>query len=296
MSNLSYNPAAVWISHSALEEFFRCPKSYYYRYLYTNSAGARVTIADPNLTLGIAVDDVIKYYFSKHAQVSLEDLLWHLDFVWKLKKGKAGGFISEDQEKIYLEKAKKFITTFFENIGQIKGKVEVPEFIQMSLSEEEDVRLCGSPDLINYLPDGTVEVIDIKTSEKEYSGETLQLPIYTILIEKELGKKVSKASYWYLNVHNSPKEVTFSDQDFLEDIKFKTQVLLKARKDNDFKCLKGSGGCFKCQDYEYIKTGQAEIVGKDKKRVVYFVDRNKQSLRSDDLKATEPLYSDDLPF
>src|SRR3990167_1358201 len=227
---MNYNPDAVWISHSALEEFFRCPKSYYYRYLYTNSSGLRVTIAEPNLSLGVTLDEVIKYFFRKGGQLTLDNLLWFLDFQWKLKSGKSGGFTSPEQEAVYKARAKKMVINFFENFPKTQIQAEVPEFLQMPLIDQGDVRLCGTPDLIQYLPDGTIHVIDLKTSEKENHQDSLQLPIYTILIEKTLGKTVSKTSYWYLDHDPSPKEIKFNHDQldkYLEDIKFKTQAILK---------------------------------------------------------------------
>lgn len=291
MEQLQYNPEAIWISHSAIDEFYRCPKSYFYRYLYTDKSGSRITVAEPSLTLGILVDEVIKYYFRKKSQVSLDDLNWYLDFKWKLKSGKAGGFATAEQELIFREKAKKFIKTFYDNIKKLNINPEVPEFLQMRLFEEGDVRLCGSPDLYDHLPDGTVHVIDFKTSEREATDISLQLPIYKLLVENNLGKKVSKISYWYLNLQTEPKEVVYEEKDFLADIKFKTQAILKARDDKDFKCLKGPDGCFKCRDYDLIDQGLGEIVGKDKKRIVYFVNKNQNPP-----KKAESLYSDDLPF
>jgi len=287
LETLQYNPDAIWISHSALEEFYRCPKSYFFRYIYTNSNGMRITLADPNLTLGVLVDDTIKYYYQKKGQVGLQDLFWYLDFKWKIKTGKSGGFISSDQEQIYKEKGRRFLVNFYENIAKLNLNPEVPKFLEMSLFNDKDVRLCGSPDLIDTLPDGSLHVIDFKTSEKEAEATTLQLPIYTLLIENVLGKKVSKTSYWYLNVHDRPVEVSLAPKDYLEEIKFRTQPILLAREAKDFRCNRGADGCFKCSDYDYVKKGVAEIVGKDKKRVVYFVDRSQPQ---------ESLYSTDLPF
>lgn len=290
MQTLAYNPKAIWISHSAIEEFYRCPKSYYYRYLFTNPDGLRITLAEPQLSLGILVDATIKYYFRKKGQVSLADLFWYLDFQWKLKSGKAGGFSSSEQELSYREKAKKMVTTFFTNIKDLQLNPEVPQFLEMQLFPEDDVRLCGAPDLYDYLNDGSVHVIDFKTSEKENTTTNLQLPIYKILVENALGKKVSKCSYWYLNLETKPKEVRIENKDYLEDIKFKTQAILNARKQVSFNCLKGESGCFKCQNYDLVEKGLAQIVGKDKKRVVYFISKDQTPIE------TETLYSNDLPF
>lgn len=290
MDKLPFNPNAVWISYSALEEYYSCPKSYYYRYLYKNPGGLRVTIANPYLTKGNIVDLTVKHYFDKNEQVSLDQLLWFLDFQWKLKSGKAGGFTDSAQETIFKEKANKMIGTFYNNIKAVAKKAEVPAFLETQLFTEGDVRLCGTPDLIDNLEDGTTHIIDVKTGENldsTYGEEiSLQLPIYKYLVENVLGKKVSKASYWHLALHEKPVEVHLPDKDYFEDIKFKTQPILKARTENSFQCLKGDKGCIKCNDFTFITKGLAEVVGRDKNRVVYFVDRTKE----------QSLYSDDLPF
>ena len=59
--------------------------------------------------------------------------------------------------------------------------------------------LFGRLDRIDEEPDGTLHVIDYKTGTQPDEIDTKQLLLYAIMVEQELTRTVSKASFWYLD-------------------------------------------------------------------------------------------------
>jgi RecB family exonuclease len=54
-------------------------------------------------------------------------------------------------------------------------------------------------DRIDAEPDGTLHIIDYKTGTQPDEIDAKQLLLYAIIVEQELTRTVSKASFWYLD-------------------------------------------------------------------------------------------------
>jgi len=61
------------------------------------------------------------------------------------------------------------------------------------------VTLFGRMDRIDEEPDGTLHIIDYKTGEPPAEIDARQIRLYAIMVERELARTVSKASFWYLD-------------------------------------------------------------------------------------------------
>jgi len=61
------------------------------------------------------------------------------------------------------------------------------------------VTLFGRMDRIDQEPDGTLHIIDYKTGTQPDEIDKKQLVLYAIMVEQELKKVVSRASFWYLD-------------------------------------------------------------------------------------------------
>jgi len=111
-----------------------------------------------------------------------------------------------------------------------------------------------------------VHIIDFKTGKAEEDPESLQLPIYHLLVTNTQKRKVTKASYWYLDSDNdlTPKELPDLDEARSKILDIARQMKL-ARQINRFKCPKGDG-CWACEPMERIFRREAELVGEDQYR------------------------------
>lgn len=256
---------AVWVSHSSINDFLTCPKLYYYRHIYKDPiSGHKITRMQPALALGGVVHDVIESLSTLPVdQRFLIPLTKKLDVAWQKVEGKKGGFKSKEEEQIYKDRAVSMLKRVEENPGILKNKAvkikqELPHYW---LNEDEEIILCGKIDWLEYLPEeDSVHIIDFKTGRSEESDESLQLPIYHLLVANTQGRQVAKASYWYLDRDNTPKEVSLPEitEAYSKVLDVAKRVKL-ARQLGHFKCP--TDGCRYCIPMEEISKGKGELVG-----------------------------------
>lgn len=93
--------------------------------------------------------------------------------------------------------------------------------------------------------------------------DSLQLPIYLLLAKNCQKRKVSGASYWYLDRNDEPTRVELPKEDeAIEKIVAIAKKIKLARQLEVFKCPQQTG-CSVCKPLEKIIVGQAEYVGVD---------------------------------
>lgn len=256
---------AVWVSHSSMADFLRCPELYYLRNVYKDPlTGHKITRMEPALALGQAVHDVIESLSVLPAEDRLKvSLLKKFDTEWEKVSGKKGGFKDRAQEDEYKEQGYLMLKRIMDHPGPIlnkaiKIKQELPHYF---LSEEDNIILCGKIDWLEYIEEtDSVHVIDFKTGKHEEKEDSMQLPIYHLLVKNTQARVLSKASYWYLRTSDAPKEVTLPD---LAESKEKVMTVAKriklARQLDRFVCA--TGGCKYCIPLKQIKEGKGELVG-----------------------------------
>src|SRR3989344_2127025 len=86
--------AAVWVSHSSMGDFLKCPRAYYLHNVYKDpKTGRKITLVNPALSLGQAVHTTLENL--KHMPVAdrlARDLLADFEKAWATVSGKRGGF------------------------------------------------------------------------------------------------------------------------------------------------------------------------------------------------------------
>lgn len=258
---------AIWLSHSSIADFLKCPRLYYLRNVYKDpKTGHKITVIKPPLALGQIVHEVVEHLSllatQERLKISPEKFF---EMSWLKVTGKKGGFKNQKEETEFKERGIKMIKNIEKNPGPIAKKaikIKTEDGLPYYwFSEKENIILCGKIDWIEYLQDkDSVHIIDFKTGKSEESEESLQLPIYFLLVSNLQKRKVQKASYWYLNSSIQPVEVTLPNLE-----KSRDQVMAVARRIklgrqiNYFKCPKG--GCFACRPLENVFQGKGEKVG-----------------------------------
>src|SRR5258708_24318072 len=96
---------AVWVSHSSIADFLKCPRLYYLRHVYKDpKTKHKITVMTPALALGQSVHETIESL--SHLPVE-ERFKYPLDDLFEKNfekvKGKNGGFKSSEQEKEFRE-------------------------------------------------------------------------------------------------------------------------------------------------------------------------------------------------
>ncbi len=258
---------ATWVSHSSISDFLKCPRLYYLRNVYKDKrTGNKMTVMTPPLALGQIVHEVVEGLSFMEKDERLKNPLSDLfELAWVKVSGEKGGFKMPSEEEKYKDRGKKMLSTIEKNPGpilssaiKIRSDGGLPWYW---LSEDEDIILCGKVDWLEYLPKtDSVHVIDFKTGKNEEDDESLQLPIYLLLVTNTQKRKVDKLSYWYLDSDKglvSKKLPEFSEA-YDKVLKVAQRVKL-ARQINHFKCPKD--GCFFCRPLERVLKGEGKLVG-----------------------------------
>jgi ATP-dependent helicase/DNAse subunit B len=259
--------SATWVSHSSIGDFLNCPRAYYLKNIYKDpDSGRKIQVVSAPLSLGSAIHEVIESL----SEIPVKDrfkvpLMSKFEQAWKKYSGKIGGFFSPEVEEQYKNQGREMIQKIVKSPGplnnlSVKIQGDLPYYW---LSEEDEIILCGKIDWLEYLPDSNgVHVVDFKTSKKEESDDSLQLPIYHLLVHNTQKRTVEKASYWYLRLSDQLTEKSLPDLDEAHNQVLAIAKKMKtAKKLGVFKCPKGSKGCFTCKPLEKVVSGQAQKVG-----------------------------------
>ncbi len=263
--------SAVWVSHSSMGDFLKCPRAYFLHNIYKDpNTNHKINITSPAMSLGVAIHEVLEGLIKYKAEDRRkQNLLKIFEIEWQKVSGRTGGFTSSDIEKEYKERGQKMLTRVQNNFGPLINKAirlqerennMPPNFY---LSEEDNIILCGKIDWLEYLPENdAIHVLDFKTGKNEEKEDSLQLPIYLLLLNNLQGRLVTRASYWYLETDDFLTEKELPPLATAEQSVLKVaREIKKAREDKNFLCPRGNTGCFSCQPYEKILNGQAEYVG-----------------------------------
>lgn len=260
--------SAVWVSHSSMGDFLKCPRLYYLHNMYKDpKTGNKISLVSPFMSLGVAVHEVLEGLANFKAEDRLkQDLLQAYEVAWSKVSGKKGGFKTEDEEAEFKVRGKRMIENVINDPKFLVNKTLKLPREKMNpnffLSDEHNIILNGLVDWIEYLPEtDSLHIVDFKTGKKEESESSLQLPIYLLLCDALQKRKVTKASYWYLE----SDKIVEKELPNLEEARIAVmEVALKvkeARDKKEFKCPYGEAGCFGCKPYEAILKGEAVYIG-----------------------------------
>lgn len=262
---------AVWVSHSSMGDFLKCPRAYYLHNVYKDpKTGRKINIVGPAMSLGLAVHTVLEGLNQYPREERMKrDLLKDYEEAWKPLKGKIGGFISDEQEAEAKARGQKMIERVIQNPGPLEKKTvklkpthnNMPPNIV--LSEEDSIILCGLVDWLEYHDeDDSISILDFKTGKHEEAEDSLQLPIYLLLLNELQKRSVRDAKYWYLEYEDEPiiKELP-TVEEAREAVLAVAREVKKVRQNRQFICPRGEEGCFACRPYEKILKGEAEYVG-----------------------------------
>ncbi len=262
--------SALWVSHSSIGDFLKCPRAYFLHNIYRTKDNRKINLVNPHLSLGQAVHETLENLANYKAELRfLQPLENAFEENWKKVSGKIGGFKSQEEEMEIKERAKKMVQRVQENPGPLLNKTlkiksaESPTLPNYFLSEKENIILCGKIDWLEYMPENdSVRVIDFKTGKNEENPDSLQLPIYMLLLNNLQKRKVSGAAYWYLEREDSPTSVALPDVASSNEKVLSIAIKINEAKNRGmFECPRGPKGCFACQPYEKVVAGSAEFVG-----------------------------------
>jgi hypothetical protein len=262
----------IYVSYTSLSDFLKCPRSYYLKNVYRDTQqGFKLQIINPYLVLGSTVHDAIKWYLESPKKPSREQTLDQFRNYWRKYHGKKGGFSDDNEEASFGIRGLKMLDNFLDHVEVLEPCAPFISFPKYNLID--NILMIGNFDFVGFCPDGTLHIVDFKTGTHDEES-TLQLYMYAILAEEVFKKKVSKASFWYLDRDDGPREIVLDPLDGqLEWLQTKALLLKQAIDDNKWVCAKEPDGlCRDCKDYQALLDGKGEFLFSDfryKKEIYY---------------------------
>lgn len=262
---------AVWVSHSSIGDFLKCPRAYYLHNIYKDpKTGRKINIINPSLALGLAVHKTLESLGDLAVDARLKrDLLADYEKAWLDIAGKKGGFANDAEEAEYKMRGQIMIERVIKNPGPIARKTvrlkpahnNMPQ--NFILSEEASIILCGVIDWLEYVEtDDSIRVLDFKTGKHDETEDSLQLPIYLLLLNALQKRKVSGAAYWYIDRDDQPVEKSLPDLEKAREKVLAVALRVKEVRENKaYNCPRGDAGCYACKPYEKIINGEATYLG-----------------------------------
>lgn len=280
---------SVWLSYSSINDYLACPRLYYLKNVFKDPiTNRKVNITSPYLALGSAIHKVIeelKEIKSDKRKIEIENnLLNNFEKEWIKYKGHRGGFKNNQEEKEFKLRGENMLKKIIDNPRELLNKIIPIKYFYAGdlipnyyISPEDNLILCGSIDWIEYLEEtDKLRIIDFKTGRNDEKDDSLQLPIYCLLImnlQKENGKdkvyNISEVAYWYLdqdnkkagNKHQEFQIIKIDESKIIEIEKAKDYIIKvgkeikKFRESENYICPneKNKGeGCPNCQGFEKV--------------------------------------------
>ena len=222
---------------------------------------------NPYLALGQVVHGVLDELASLPVDERfVEPLEGRVSRLWEAVAGKKGGFRSDEQEKEFKDRAFQMLARVQKHPGPLAHKAlrlkqDLPNYW---FSEEDNMILCGKIDWIEYIEaKDSIHVVDFKTGKKREKEDSLQLPIYLLLLLHTQSRVIEKMSYWYLQMSDAPEEVKLPDEETAHQQIMQVARRIKlARQLNHFECeADPKNGCRHCAPFDAVIKGRGEFVG-----------------------------------
>jgi RecB family exonuclease len=177
------------VSPLKLRVYLACPLRY--RYQYIDRLPPRLR---PHDTVGTAVHFVLQQFFRLPVEERTPECLLALfDQRWASLSPRYRRMPGAEELR---QRARRQLEAFATREDLRARPLLLEPYLEVALAP--DVVLFGRPDRVDEEPDGSLHVIDYKTGEPPQEVDAGQLRLYAIMVQKGLGRPVSRASFWYL--------------------------------------------------------------------------------------------------
>ncbi|WP_295158533.1 PD-(D/E)XK nuclease family protein [uncultured Brachyspira sp.] len=186
-------------SEYSLSTYLLCPRKYRYTYIEKPFKKQKRSV-NVYFIFGNAIHLSCKEFYEQKAEDRTLDNLYNIfRNVWK-RSGIRAFFNSREEEKELGERGLYMLSNFFNSFGQ-----KVPYKIESYMENKvRDYILFGRIDRIDLSADGTLQIVDYKTTKYYDSGEdneerdrkTIQLKLYACILDG-MKHKVTSGSYYH---------------------------------------------------------------------------------------------------
>jgi len=201
------------LSASSMKTYEQCPKKYYYNYI------EKLPKKDwSHLDLGNLCHKTLELFHKNYIQFGTKHKtlakLMEMSFKEAIKE-------FQNTNKEILLDAKKMLDDYLKKVKKdgmpiVKG---IEKGFEISLSE--DVIIRGFIDRVDIIKDGSLQVVDYKTTKNEKYLDEFQLLVYGLWLQQEFGSlDYFSGSYVLLKHGSKTKDFEFNNKD-LDRIKRK---------------------------------------------------------------------------
>lgn len=260
--------SAIWVSHSSISDYLKCPRAYYLNNVYRDpKTNHKITLMQPPLALGQTVHQVIERIAVLPVPERLKRPLSEVFAdIWQNVSGIRGGFRTSEEESKYKDRGYQMVERIQNHPGPILRKAIKlrQDLLYYWFSEDENIILCGKIDWLEYKPEtDTISIIDFKTGKFDVDEDSLQLSIYYLLAKNCQKRAVSGVAFWYLERDDEPQELVLPDEKTaIERVAVIAKRVALARKLERFVCT-SKEGCAACRPLERVVRGEATFVGRN---------------------------------
>jgi DNA helicase-2/ATP-dependent DNA helicase PcrA len=229
---IRHEPLTIsYLSYSQIQTFLDCPMHYKAKYLLNIKAPPSAASG-----FGNTIHRTLRDYFDALIRKAKPDILEIYSHNWT-----AEGYQNSRHADLYFKKGQKYLTEYlFKN---------PPESLPAKLEESftlpiGDIKIGGKIDRVDVLPDGSIEIIDYKTSSKiitpKEAQKNLQLSFYALAASKlpnspfsQPPEKIKLSLYYFENqakisVYQTPEQLDLAQYQILD---YARQI-----ENSDFRC------------------------------------------------------------
>lgn len=190
----------LYISTTSIQTFLQCRKKFKYKYIDKLSLSEKKT--SKYISFGSSMHLALADFNSiKDQNLKTLDILHNL----LRKNWVRDGYESIQEEKEFGLRGLDMLSNYYSNPKDTGKDNLIIE--KMLYKDFNDYTLCGKLDKVYLRSDNTIEILDYKTGNTITAIDNLQLSIYLILANKELGYYPKSVSLYYLP---SNKKITES--------------------------------------------------------------------------------------
>ncbi len=249
ISESAIRPSIKSISYSQMQAFDICPLHYKARYILgipTAPSSAQIFGITLHKTLSNFYKLVQKNNTKKNAKLSVEDLLKLLDESWSSE-----GYHDKGHEKEARRRAEKILKDYFKKHFDPKHvplEIELPFTFHL----KNGIRVIGTMDRVDALPDGSIEIMDYKTgaiNSNQKSSYKFQLCLYALAATKinnpVFKKDLSKIKLTLFYIESGEKWTETVTQDDLSGLEERIMKKVEEIEMSNFACNKNilCGAC-----------------------------------------------------
>jgi ATP-dependent helicase/DNAse subunit B len=205
--------------------------------------------------MGQVVHDVLHDLFDKLTpqQRTYEKAESILNLKWIAKKA---GFKDENVEQQYKLKAVMQLRQFISSHELSTQPFRLERNHEIPLAP--DLILQGRVDRIDSLSDSSFHILDYKTGGADKKPDEKQLLLYSLIVTQNFKRKVSKASYLYLE-DNNPFDIVPDDQQMKSAMEEVKRIAREITEEHDFQ-PSVSGLCKFCDFLEICDEGKNHCI------------------------------------